>query len=313
MNPAREYSSNLGKLVRHTDAMDALRHGAARPVTLHVALTPACNLECPKCCYRDRASGAELDVDLYADALDSLKRVGLKSVELTGGGEPMLHAHVGEIIATALRSGLAVGLCTNGTMMDRVSSDLLSCLAWIRFSGGTIEQGRQWDAVPRGPVLGCGYVWHDGSSLDTMRRLITACHGAGGIHLRIAPDAVGAADQVADRLRNAEGALAAAGGYEHAYVEGPRLGTCRACFLGYLKPFLWYDGNVYACPSACLSPERAWDIAPETRLCDVAGIGAFYSKPVAPHAFQPCRHCHFAQQNEYVEAVLTQGEHDDFA
>lgn len=313
MTLQREYSSNLGKLVRHTDAVDALRRGSARPVTLHVALTGACNLRCPKCCYRDRDHGAELPLAQYEAALDAFCRVGLKSVELTGGGEPLLHTRVNDVLAMTLRRGLSVGLCTNGTALDRASPDLLTCLSWVRVSGGTVEQGRQWQPLPSGPVAGCGYVWHDGSTPDVLRRLVAACRGAGNIHLRIAPDAVGTQADVSARRRAADEALATAGGYGNAYVEGPRGGACRECFMGYLKPFLWYDGNVYACPSASLSPERAWCVSEETRLCNVLGINAFYAMPVAPHAFAPCAHCHFADQNRYVSDVLTFGEHDAFA
>ena len=86
------------------------------------------------------------------------------------------------------------------------------------------------------------------------------------------------------------------------------------CYMHMVKPFLFTDGYVYACPSAELSIENNYNYVPESQfaVCDIDGIEEFYSKPptLRHHA---CHYCKYAIQNELIDDILTETEHNDFA
>ena len=81
-----------------------------------------------------------------------------------------------------------------------------------------------------------------------------------------------------------------------------------------VKPFLFTDGYIYACPSAELSIENNYNYVPESQfaVCDIDGIEDFYNNPptLRHHA---CHYCKYAIQNELIDDVLTDTIHNDFA
>ncbi len=86
------------------------------------------------------------------------------------------------------------------------------------------------------------------------------------------------------------------------------------CYMHMVKPFLFTDGYLYACPSAELSIENNYNYVPESQfmVCDIEGIEEFYSKPptVRHHA---CHYCKYAIQNELIDDIVTETEHNEFA
>ena len=86
------------------------------------------------------------------------------------------------------------------------------------------------------------------------------------------------------------------------------------CYMHMVKPFLFTDGHIYACPSAELSLENNYNYVPESQfmVCDIDGIEEFYSKPptTRKHA---CNFCKYAMQNELIDDILTKTEHNEFA
>ena len=86
------------------------------------------------------------------------------------------------------------------------------------------------------------------------------------------------------------------------------------CYMHMVKPFLFTDGYIYACPSAELSLENNYNYVPESQfmVCDIEGIEEFYSKPpsLRHHA---CNFCKYAMQNELIDDILTPTQHNEFA
>ena len=62
------------------------------------------------------------------------------------------------------------------------------------------------------------------------------------------------------------------------------------------------------------SIENNYNYVPESQfaVCDIDGIEEFYSKPptLRHHA---CHYCKYAIQNELIDDILTDTEHNDFA
>jgi len=81
-------------------------------------------------------TGKYLDIEDVKRSLDTLKSRGLLSVILLGGGEPTLHKDIGEIVKYIKKTGLQLGIVTNGSRLGRVANvaALLDKHDWIRVS-----------------------------------------------------------------------------------------------------------------------------------------------------------------------------------
>jgi hypothetical protein len=86
------------------------------------------------------------------------------------------------------------------------------------------------------------------------------------------------------------------------------------CYMHMIKPFLFTDGYIYACPSAELSLENNYNYVPDSQfmVCSLDDIEEFYSKP-ASQRHHACNYCKYAMQNELIDDVVTKTEHNEFA
>jgi MoaA/NifB/PqqE/SkfB family radical SAM enzyme len=114
-----------------------LRSGAEQfPLMLVLSIIYPCNFGCPNCSYTDKNSAIrsfyrERNEELFPVALwEKLAREAGPHgawMRCTGGGEPMLHPHMVDMIEFAKAQGTRVWLNTNGSMFgptDKVSDKL---------------------------------------------------------------------------------------------------------------------------------------------------------------------------------------------
>jgi MoaA/NifB/PqqE/SkfB family radical SAM enzyme len=148
MNKKTAYSS--WKYTHDMDKVSAVRNGELAPPTL-VMLYPTniCNHGCKFCAYLSKEGylynytdkKAWLDKKLFLSLPKQFKDAGVRSVELTGGGEPTLHPGFKEFVSKMNRYELKGALVTNGSTMDSEIIELIKDFSWVRFSvnGGTKE------------------------------------------------------------------------------------------------------------------------------------------------------------------------------
>mgnify|MGYP001213624453 FL=1 len=86
------------------------------------------------------------------------------------------------------------------------------------------------------------------------------------------------------------------------------------CYMQAVKPFLFTDGYIYVCPSAELSLENNYNYIPESQfmVCDIDGIEEYYSNPIE-RRHHGCHYCKYAMQNELIDDILTETDHNEFA
>lgn len=93
------------------------------PVTVQLWPSLSCDVRCPTCPYRltDARTVADADdqlhlmpMSLFRALLASMSSAGVKSLFLTGGGEPLLHPEIANMAEETRRAGLEWGMFTNG-------------------------------------------------------------------------------------------------------------------------------------------------------------------------------------------------------
>lgn len=85
-----------------------------RPLTIHLLINGKCNLSCNNCFYKGRKGKISLPaiLTLFGEWYEA----GVQSVAI-GGGEPLLHPDIDQIIANGKACGFYMALTTNGTIL----------------------------------------------------------------------------------------------------------------------------------------------------------------------------------------------------
>ena len=123
-----------------------------------------CNHDCQFCTYRytrDEDMNALFNLkDIIPlpkmlEVFDDCVELGVKAVEITGGGEPSLHPHFATMLSELNARGLEIGLITNGSWRDSQFDSVVSELRkakWVRFSldAATTETHRITHVSKRG-------------------------------------------------------------------------------------------------------------------------------------------------------------------
>lgn len=143
---SNSYYSPL-KVFHHRDRVNDLAAGG-RPNLLHVHLVPTnrCNQNCDFCAYRsagyssseDFSARDEIPTAKLFEIVDDCAALGVKAIELTGGGEPTMHLAFRELCDRIVQNGMQYGIVTNGVRLPR---EAVEQATWVRFSvdAGTRE------------------------------------------------------------------------------------------------------------------------------------------------------------------------------
>jgi MoaA/NifB/PqqE/SkfB family radical SAM enzyme len=160
MNPYRQ-----DKVLQHLDRVRALCRGEhPAPVHVQLIISDRCSQNCQTCCYRtDGYSSNELfftrdtegeilsrnparliPVEKVQEILEDCADMNVQAIEITGGGEPTVHAQHAEIFQMVRDLGMDLGVVTNGVSMDERAIGTLASPegeTWVRVSldAGTQE------------------------------------------------------------------------------------------------------------------------------------------------------------------------------
>jgi len=128
------------KVFAHMDKIEQLKRGKIiTPVFIQVDLTNRCNLNCNFCFYKIHKLSAfdpkaEIPFETMKRMLREWKDIGVKALEISGGGEPLLHPNFKDIVKYAKKLGFEMALVTNGTLLDDETLELIKDFEWVRFS-----------------------------------------------------------------------------------------------------------------------------------------------------------------------------------
>jgi len=341
----RSFTSNSVKLLKHMDKLKNLQDGnPPSPVMVHISLINACNLTCSFCCFANRDLTDILPLEKVKRALDSFKKIGVKGIEFTGGGEPTLHPNFKEISEYAYNLGFKLGLCTNGKNLGKkIDKEIIKLFSWVRLGLYGFYEGYEYDlSVFEGTdtTLSAAYVWDESIETSTnpnitgewtdknKKKMSTKFQKTENflemikwvehnkIPTRIAFNAI---KKVSDVKKDIEKIRLVIQDMDLQYAflsdfnyKGERRND--HCYMHMVKPFLFTDGYIYVCPSAELSLENNYNYVPDSQfmVCEIDGIEEFYSKPpsLRHHA---CQFCKYSIQNELIDDILTKTQHNDFA
>jgi MoaA/NifB/PqqE/SkfB family radical SAM enzyme len=317
----KSFTSNNTKLLKHLDVLSELQDGLARPIMVHLAITNVCNLNCSFCCFKNRNKKDKLTLEQIVKVLDSFYALGVRALEITGGGEPLLHENINEAIEYAFSKGYKIGICSNGKDLKRVNSENWNKVEWIRLGMYGFDQKYNYDlSIFKGKTvkISGAYVWDKQTATFSNFHEMIDFVEVNKIPTRIAVNAIKPVKEVEEDMKTITGwflSLKQDFSYigNYAFLSDFNLKLTRRnnnCYIHLIKPFVFTDGNVYVCPSAELSVENARNVNDEFKICDINNIKQFYENiTIRKHN---CSFCKYSQQNELIEDILAETTHNEF-
>lgn len=286
-----------------------------QPVHVQWIPTNRCNLRCKFCSCSERDRTVEMDLPTAESIIFRLAQLGCRAVTITGGGEPLLHEYLPEMLAQFRLMDIKIGLVTNGLLLDRLSVEDLSTLTWCRISNGderTITPSYRRtleDTIARGPKVDWAFshVLSEHPNLPEIRKLVEFANEHQFTHVRIVADIFQARDISFDSIR--EELL----GIDQRVIYQPRNAPVRSslCAIGYIKPVIAPDFNIYHCCGvqyAMEEPRR--DLPQELCMGSAKNLDDLY---VAPKVWSVnCARCYYEAYNKVLRPLLGDIRHEEF-
>lgn len=108
------------------------------PTCAQIDVSNICNHKCKWCFYQSFKDREKVIIpkEKILSLIDELSGLGVESILFTGGGEPLVHPNICEIIRRASDKGLKVGMSSNGGLLyEKEKQDvILECNTYLRIS-----------------------------------------------------------------------------------------------------------------------------------------------------------------------------------
>lgn len=308
------------KLLRNRRLIDhVLTAGKIPPIHPQFIPTNRCNMACPFCSCADEDKELEMSWEQAERAVANLAFLGAAAVTITGGGEPLLYPHIGRLVDEFAIYQISVGLVSNGLMLNPDLS-WLSQLRWCRISNGDhrtmsdIYARRLAETVVAHPGVDWAFshVVSNKPNLAEIERVVEFANEHRFTHVRLVSDLTDVRVSHMDAVRN--------------WLEGVGVDLSRVifqdraqytkgtpCYIGFLKPVIAADGQVYACCGAQYALDESERRFPEKlSLGSVDDLVGIYARSNAPLNGRICDRCYYSEYNASLEALLHEPAHGEF-
>ena len=279
-----------------------------------------CNLNCPFCSCSKRDRNLELSYEEIMDIMAKARKLGCESVTITGGGEPLFHRRIFDVIKGISDLGIEIGLVTNGTLLGTVPTHILSRIVWCRISSGddrefTDEYAEMLDgAIERGKNVDWAFshVVSEKPNYETITRLIKFANGHAFTHIRMVLDIFDPKKFRMDRVR---AKLKAAGVDDRLVIYQARddfVPGQEYCWISLLKPVIGADGYIYPCCGtqyALSNPAR--DYEKLMRMGHVKDLEKICESQ-AHFNGRICSKCYYSDYNNALKIMLSTVVHKKF-
>lgn len=134
---------NDKKIVWFPDKLKSFIEGTITPpIYVRIKPTNRCCHNCFFCVYRSKNSGMhdtantndELSREKLLEIISDINDMGVKAVTYSGGGEPLLHGDIEEILEKTISSGIDLSIITNGQLLNGNRAEILRKSKWVRIS-----------------------------------------------------------------------------------------------------------------------------------------------------------------------------------
>ena len=314
MSKLKSFTSTGSKILRHGDVLKDWNKGIPRPQSIQIALTEKCSLRCEFCSVVNREKTYELLYEDLIEATTNFINLGIKTVEITGGGDPLLYPKLNEYLDFLISKDIKIGIITNGIHINKkIHPEIMAKISWIRISSNVLDY-RDEIEIPKNfkGTLGFSYCWTEGLSTEEQLLKIKDIALKNNVqYIRMVPNCLSTKEELQKQHDFLIPLVDKVG--EPFFYQQKEFGTPNNCYWGYLKPFLYCDGYVYFCSSSVLNEEADKQFNPTYRWYHWEDTNTIYNSPIKSSIdTKKCTHCVFVEQNEMLEYALNPQKHEEF-
>ncbi len=295
---------------------------------VHLQLCPTnfCNLHCSFCSCSKRDKKLQLTLEQIQEILDTSKKLGCQSLTVTGGGEPLLHPSINEILGYALfNHKIKVGLVSNGILIKNLKTCILNEFTWMRISLGdervfdeTFEKNLS-NAVFSTYTKGKGfsvdwsfsYVVGKKPNLKLIKKMVKFANAYQFTHIRMTQDILNPTanyNKIQKYLKTQKVDDSKVIYQDRSqYVPG-----AKRCLISLLKPTIGADGKIYPCCGvqyALKKPSK--DFEKTMRMGDISELEQVISRQKCFDGSK-CVKCYYNTYNVMLAAILDGVKHGEF-
>ena len=305
-----EYRPGLHKLIHHQDHLGKIERGeVVGPI--HVSIFPNnfCQLDCPYCCFGETSrTREELSYQDFISAINVLKRYGLKALEFSGGGDPLLWTAFPLAVRYGGVRNLKMSLVTNGLALKEIPQDVLKLFTWIRVSVQSAKYARSiaMDYIPNNVKKSMSFIVHNLKRLEEVTKIYDFAKETHTV-IRVAPNRPCTAEweqTVLDEVNKF--------GYPLVAFK-KESGTPLGCYMLWIRAAINWKGEFLPCPSIELSPEYAGKIPDTFGVCKINNLEQWLINNPPHDLGYRCSFCNCGKDtNDYIYNLKKSVEDVDF-
>jgi len=263
----------------------------------------------------------ELSLNQITRLVADLKYLGCEAITITGGGEPLMHPDIEDIIGVCHSAGIEVGLVSNGYLLARLSSKTLSQITWCRISCNDkhILESNLLNsityAVKKGPAVdwAFSYVVTRDFKLSTLSKYIEYANENNFTHIRIVSDLLDLENVIPmTDVKNV--VLGSNLDDSRAIYQGRKSYSPgqKECLISLLKPNIGADGKIYPCCGAQYALEEpTFDYSEQMSMGSIEDIREIYEKQ-ANFDGSVCARCYYTNYNDALSMLKSEVNHERF-
>ncbi len=297
------WTSTGGKFIHHPEVVKlVMNEKKALPISLQVAPTSRCNLNCVFCSNTNREVHEDIDFDEMLSVIYGLESLGLKTIEWTGGGDPLMYSSIRDIVDFCHDVGLKQGLITNGLLLWEYNLEWLNKFDWIRVSMNSLDYVNKFSIPNISGILGFSYVMNEKTTTTTLYQLKKYTDRHNPEYVRIVPNCQ---STFAEQERNNKLLSERVSKWGRPFFyQAKKFETPKNCWWCYFKPFLLHDGYVYPCSSVVLNDQADQQFHDKYRWVKATLLKRKYDYEMVPFETGQCNKCVFQPQNDLIESLV---------
>lgn len=310
------------KLIQNPDIIKYIDDTHTIPA-YHVQFIPTnkCNMSCDFCSCEEEDRTIEMPFKRIKPLVSELKEIGTKAATVTGGGEPLMHKNIGDVLMTFYNNDIKTGLVTNGLKLKDIHPDYLNTLTWCRISNGDFRTFTDKYAESIAKVVeSCpdvdwafSHVVSSKPNVAEIKRVIEFANQYKFTHVRLVADLFQPKEVpmglVAMSLENYLGVDTSRVIYQAR--QQPEKGM--DCYIAYLKPLIAADGNIYRCCGVQYAINGKYRKMPkELSMGNIDNLQKSLIDYSTVKDGNQCDTCYYGNYNRTLESLLKNVEHKDF-
>ncbi len=350
--------SSLVKITKYYKEIEQFKKGE-RVFPRKVQFDPVafCNHDCPFCMYRytkDDNINANfelkdwLSLETIIEILDDSADLGVKAIELTGGGEPTLHPEIPVVLESIKARGFDYGMVTNGAWRDKHFDDIANLMreaTWMRVSLDSatpethckvhVSRENDFEKACKAikalsdakATIGISFIVQQGNQHE-LREIakLGAKLGAdyvryGGVvfegdyipDIELTPEQHIEADAIIKDIAETTSDVQIVNHFSDRSLEDfPKYTSGDICYYSNIAPTIGADGKLYPCCIMKYRPKAVIADLNEVRLADAWRSGALDSFYEAFDISKECVRCHLKPNNDLIKQLIEPTQHLNF-